>query len=303
MGFPTSTHMHTHTHTPNLFVMHQKAVMEPQVTALLKSNTLAFCGSYLANSGRTDVQSQFKASSLQPASSAYKLRVWIIHSPTPLFCSGLKWLSEINLIHANVPKRNARFSWQMHKVSCCHRIPQCLLSTRCQRMQIYSWLWCSFVLQIPSFTAVVFYFHVHRAKFSEVGDRPWICILMWIYVVVYLPGKCLFELNSKYIGEGVFELAQPPVLEVTLAHPSNVISFQQVLWNRCCLSDSLFAVKQQDSQPGLALPGTVEIIIITSARQNKRRVIVRKRRAVFLHLSVGAFAGHPTSPSGNDLAM
>lgn len=152
--------------------------MEPQVTALLKSNMLVFCGSYLANSCRTDVWSQFKASSMQPASSAYKLRVRIRYNPLPLFCSGLKQLSQINLIHANVPKRNAGFSWQMHKISCYHRIPQCLLSTRCRRMQICSWVWCSFVLQIPSFTAVVFHFHVHRAKFSEAGDRPWLSILM-----------------------------------------------------------------------------------------------------------------------------
>ena len=54
---------------------------------------------------------------------AHKLRVQIGYNPLPLLCPGLKNLSEINLIHANVPKRNARFSWQMHKISCCHRIP------------------------------------------------------------------------------------------------------------------------------------------------------------------------------------
>lgn len=152
--------------------------MEPQATVLLKSNMLLFCGSYLANSCRTDVQSQFEASTMQPASSAYKLGVQIRYNPLLLFCSGLEHLSEINLIHANAQKRNARFSGQMHKISCCHRIPQCLLSTRCQRMQIYSCVWCSFVLQIPSFTAVVFHFHVHKAKFSEAEDRPWLPILM-----------------------------------------------------------------------------------------------------------------------------
>lgn len=179
--------------------MHQNALVEAQATAFLKSNILVFCGSYPANSCRTDVRSQFKASSMQPASSAYKLRVQIRYNPLPLFCSGLKKLSEINLIHVNVPKRNARFSWQMHKISCCHRIPQCLLSTRCQRMQICSWVWCSFVLQILSFTAVVFCFHVHRAKFSEAGDRPWLPMLMWIYMFLYLPEKRLFELNSVFV--------------------------------------------------------------------------------------------------------
>lgn len=157
---------------------------------------LVFCGSYLANCCRTDVWSQFKANTVQPASSAYKLRVQIRYNPLLLFCSGLKHHSEINLIHANAPKRNARFSRQMHKISCCHRIPQCLLSIRCQWMQIYSWVWCSFVLQIPSFTAVVFHFHVQKAKFSEAGDRPWLPILMWIYMFLYLPGKHLFELNN-----------------------------------------------------------------------------------------------------------
>lgn len=106
----TVKHTHTHTHTLNLFHHAQKALVEPQATALLKSNMLVFCGSYLANSCRTDVRSQLKASSMQPASSAYKLRVQIRYNPLPLFCSGLKKLSEINLIHANVPKRNGRFS-------------------------------------------------------------------------------------------------------------------------------------------------------------------------------------------------
>lgn len=66
-------------------------------------------------------------------------------------------------------------------------------------MQICSWVWCSFVLQIPSFTAVVFHFHVDRDKFSEAGDRPWIPILMWIYIFLYLPEKCLLELNNSYL--------------------------------------------------------------------------------------------------------
>lgn len=65
-------------------------------------------------------------------------------------------------------------------------------------MQIYSWVWCSFVVQIPSLPAVVFHFHVHRVEFSEAGDRhSWLPILMWIYMFLYLPEKHLLGLNSS----------------------------------------------------------------------------------------------------------
>lgn len=40
---------------------------------------------------------------------------------------------------------------------------------------------------------------VYRAKFSEAGGRPWLSILMWIYMFLYLPGKCLLELNNSYL--------------------------------------------------------------------------------------------------------
>jgi len=44
--------------------------------------------------------------------------------------------------------------------------------------------------------------------------------------------------------------------------------------------------------------GSVEIIIITTVIQNKRYLIMRNCRAVFLQLYGGAFAGQLLYPSG-----
>lgn len=89
--FPTYTHICRH--SLNLFHYAPKHSSGTPATALLKSNMLVFYRSCLANSCRTDVWSQFKASPMQPASSAYKLRVQIRYNPLPF----LFWLKKSSL--------------------------------------------------------------------------------------------------------------------------------------------------------------------------------------------------------------
>lgn len=223
------TYMCTHTHMHTLltpFIIHQKALVAPSPsTPEIKHVGILWKLSCKFLQNRCVIP-------IHATCQLCELRVRIRYSPLLLFCSGLKQLSEINFIHAIVPKRIARFSWQMQKISCCHRIPQCLLSTRCQRMQIYSWVWCSFVLLIPSLPAVVFHFHfhVHRVEFSEVGDRHlWLPVLIWIYIFVYLENIFLSWIVVYLCG--YIWVCLPITIENNLTHKHYLFSVSSLNWS------------------------------------------------------------------------
>lgn len=152
------------------------------------------------------------------------------------------------------------------------------------------------VLQISSFTAVVFHIHVHGAKFSEAGADP--RSLYWCeYTFVYLLGKRLFELNSSVLVSVYLSMLSLQCWKLPCS------SFKCNLFQTGALELlSLNFSLQLNRTPTVLSPlGTVEIRIITIVIKNKRCVIVRKYGAALLQFTVGPLLATLETPQEGKL--
>lgn len=151
------------------------------------------------------------------------------------------------------------------------------------------------VLQISSFTAVVFHIHVHGAKFSEAGADP--RSLYWCeYTFVYLLGKPLFELNSSVLVSVYLSMLSVQCWKLPCS------SFKCNLFQTGALELLSLNFSLQLNRTPTVLSPLGHCGNKNHNHSNKKQKMCNCEEVWSSTSSVycGAFAGHPGNPSGRE---